>query len=198
MAADRLPLLACMLVALCGCAPLHDSARHTAAPTAEPPVLPAPPAAAAEPAHQALPDTAEPPAASSAPAPARALDLLQYAEQYAGLSPEAQRQAMAAAETQYNTEQTSFALVRYALLLSLSEPDHQADAGTADKLRGLLAGPAVATDPDLVPFAQMLTHVLDERERLLAQNTELQRKLNQLKAIEQQLGDRTETLPATP
>jgi hypothetical protein len=186
-----------MLAALWGCAPLQEAGGHHAAmPVAEPPAPPAPPPAAAAPPEPPAPDTAAAPVAPPAPEAARTLDLLHSAEQYAGLSPEVQHQTIAAAETRYNTEQTSFALVQYALLLSLSEPDRQADAGTADKLRGLLAGPAA--DPDLVPFAQVLAHVLDERERLLTQNAELQRKLNQLKAIEQQLGDRAETLPAAP
>jgi hypothetical protein len=185
-----------MLAALWGCAPLQEARHHAAPPVAEPPVPPTPPPAAATVPEPPVPDTAPAPIAPPAPESARTLDLLQSAEQYAGLSPEAQHQTIAEAETRYNAEQTSFALVQYALLLSLSEPDRQADANTADKLRNLLAGPDA--DPELVPFAQVLAHVLDERERLLAQNAELQRKLNQLKAIEQQLGDRAETLPAAP
>lgn len=193
----------CVLAALCGCAALHEPRRDERA-SAETPahsVMPAAPTTPAE-THEQAPHEAPAqvfPHTPAEPQSLRMIELLRYAEQYAGMSPEAQHQTIAEAETRYNVEQTSFSLLRYALLLSLSEPDRQTDAGTVARLRDLLARPVVGDDDkDVIPFAQLLAHVLDEREHLLVQNAELQRKLNQLKAIEQQLGDRVEPPQAAP
>lgn len=140
----------------------------------------------------------EPPSAVSAPEPpatssTAVLDLLRYAEEYAGLPPEMQRQRIGEAELRNNLEPSPLALVRYGLLMALAKPERQAGAGAVADLREFIGQREFSeTDRDLVPLAQVLAHVLDEREHLMAQNAELQRKLNQLKAIEQKLGGRDE------
>lgn len=118
-------------------------------------------------------------------------DLLREAAQYDGLPPDEQRAAIDAAGTRLDVEQTPQALMRFALMLSLSEPNRQADADTSARLRELFTQPpAQGDDAGLTSLARMLAHFLGERERLSTQNAELARKLNQLKAIERQLGDR--------
>ena len=193
--AERL-LGACLLVALCGCAALQQPRHEAGPPAAAQQHPPTPPATAPMPPETAVAPEGEKPAPESAshavpelPA-ARSLDLLHDAERFAGLPPDAQRQTLAEAETRRNVEQTPPALLRYALLLSLSDADRQAGTAAAAALRDFLAAPPGAPDPDLTALARVLLRVFDEREHLLAQNVELQRKLDQLKAIEQQLGDR--------
>lgn len=190
--AERL-LGACLFAALCGCANLQESSHAMPAPAPEaqqPAAAATTPAVAAETKAPSVDVTAalQPRIAPDALA-ARTQELLREAEQYTGLPPETQQRILAEAELKLDLEQTPHALVRHTLLLSVSEPDRQSSAEAAARLRDLLDAPAAA-DRELEALARLLMHVLDEREHLLAQNVELQRKLNQLKAIEQQLGDR--------
>jgi hypothetical protein len=189
--AERL-LGACLLAALCGCA-VQEPRHATSAPAeAHPPASVTTPAVAAEtaapPGQEKAPGS--PPQAAPDALAAPTLELLRDAEQFTGLPHDAQQQTLALAELRHNMEQTPLTLVHYALLLSLSEPDRQSSAGAAAHLRDMLDAAPGAVDRDLEALARLLMHALDEREHLLAQNVELQRKLNQLKAIEQQLGDR--------
>jgi len=185
---------ACLLAVLSACAAVQEPQREAPAPAgaqhapapvtaptipAETPPSPADEAATPQPlAHG--PDTQA----------ARTLELLHEAERFAGLTPDAQQPVLAEAQLRHDREQTPLTLVRLALLLSVSEPDRQDSADAAARLRNLLDAPPDASAGDLEALARLLMQVLDEREHLLAQNAELQRKLNQLKAIEQQLGDR--------
>lgn len=183
--------LCALLLSACAAPQPRDDA-HAVIPMQTPPApaeSPAPPAAAGV---QTLPDLpARLTFAPEAPAQARTLELLRDAAQYSGLPPDTQREAIEDAETRLNIEQTPHALVRFALLLSLSEPNRQSDADTSARLRNLIARPpADADSAELAPLAQVLARLLDDRGRMAAQNAELKHKLNQLKAIEQQLGDR--------
>ncbi|MBK8162560.1 MAG: hypothetical protein IPK65_05260 [Gammaproteobacteria bacterium] len=202
--AERL-LGMCLLLAAalsaCTAMPPRDDARPAA--SIHPPPAPAEsPAAPATAGVQAVQESPERPAiAPEAPAPAQAgtLELLRDAAQYSGLPPDIQHDVFEGAETRLNIEQTPLALVRFALLLSLSEPNRQSDADTSARLRELLAQPPADTDSaGLAPLAQVLARLLDDRGRMAAQNAELKHKLNQLKAIEQQLGDRDGADMPTP
>ncbi len=202
--AERL-LGMCLLLAAalsaCTALPPRDDARPAASihPPAAPADSPAAPAAAGVQAVQESPE--RPAIAPEAPAPAQAgtLELLRDAAQYSSLPPDIQHDVIEGAETRLNIEQTPLALVRFALLLSLSEPNRQSDADTSARLRELLAQPPADTDSaGLAPLAQVLARLLDDRGRMAAQNAELKHKLNQLKAIEQQLGDRDGADMPTP
>lgn len=190
---------ACLLAALCGCAALPGAQREAPTATGAEPAQVLTSAVTAPPVHETAAPVL-PPQNTLATAPARSLELLREAEQFAGRPAEQQRHMLAEAEASYDLEPTPLALVRYALLQSMSGPDRQLSAETAARLRDMLAVVADPADRDLNALTRLLVHVLDEREHLLAQNMELQRKLNQLKAIEQQLGDRegAETPPLAP
>jgi hypothetical protein len=194
--ANRL-LGASLFAMLCGCAAVQEPRQEMPAPAeAHPPASVTTPAAAAENAATPGKEMAVPGAPSHAApdAPeAPTLALLRDAALFTALSPDEQQQAVAAAELRHSMERTPLTLVHYALLLSLSEPDRQSSAGAAAQLRDMLDASPGAADRELVALARLLMHALDEREHMLAQNVELQRKLNQLKAIEQQLGDRDGT-----
>jgi hypothetical protein len=159
--AERL-LGMCLLLAAalsaCTALPPRDDARPAASihPPAAPADSPAAPAAAGVQAVQESPE--RPAIAPEAPAPAQAgtLELLRDAAQYSSLPPDIQHDVIEGAETRLNIEQTPLALVRFALLLSLSEPNRQSDADTSARLRELLAQPPADTDSaGLAPLAQV-------------------------------------------
>jgi hypothetical protein len=189
--AERL-LGACLLAALCGCAAVQEPRPTARSGEAQPASTPASAAPVVSAAPSVDMSSATEPAPLAAPEPLAewTLELLRDAEQYAILTPDAQQQMLAEAEIRYDMEQTPLTLVHYALLLSLSEPDRQSSAGAAAALRDLLAAPTGTAERDLGALARLLMYTLDEREHLLARNVELQHKLNQLKAIERQLGNR--------
>lgn len=191
-------LLAATLSA-CAMLPPHGNTQSTATEAAQPTVPATAPTEIAS--AQDAPAQPEPPTVTPVPAAARVTELLREAAAYGASSPDEQRSAIEEADTRRVHEETPQALIRFALLQSLSETNRQADIDTSSRLLDLLAQPSMeGDDADLVPLTQLLAHFLGERGRLAAQNAELTRKLNQLKAIEQQLGDRdgADMPPPTP
>ncbi|MCC6301589.1 MAG: hypothetical protein IT489_02165 [Gammaproteobacteria bacterium] len=184
-------LLAAALSACTALRPHENAPPSSAAETPQPQAsMAAPPVeAVTRPEPEAVIQPA-PSEASPAPESLQTSDLLRDAVRYDGLSPDERRAAIDEAGTRLDIEQTPQALVRFALLLSLSEPNRQTDADISARLRELFTQSPQTDDTDLVSLARILAHSLSERERLSTQNAELMRKLNQLKAIERQLGDR--------
>lgn len=149
--------------------------------------------------------------------PAPEVQLVQYANAWISLSREAQRQEFLESEARYLKSGEASDLIHHAMLSVLRTPER---AGTTKRVRGDLRrylesaaeGPGEAptgTDQgtvkdEFVPIARILLYLLDEREQtisqLTAQNETLQRQLDELKAIEEQLRDRTgsEPIQATP
>lgn len=131
------------------------------------------------------------------PAPPSAEErMVHFAHTWLGLSKEAQRQEFLQSEALYLKEGTPYNLVRYALLTTLRGSERP---GSTKRVRGELRSyidEHNGTDErgEFVPLARLLLHVLEEREQLLgqltAQNETLQRQLDELKAIEEQLRDR--------
>lgn len=190
---ERALAMSLLAVTLAACAALnpHGNTQSTTTEAAPPPVpVMTPTEADISSAHDA-PAQPEPSTETPAPAAVRVAELLREAAAYGASSPDERRATIEEAETRRAVEGTPQALVRFALLQSLSETNRQTDIDTASRLLDLLAEPSMeGNDADLVPLTQLLAHILGERGRLAAQNGELTRKLNQLKAIEQQLGDR--------
>ncbi|MBK9131173.1 MAG: hypothetical protein IPM20_05980 [Gammaproteobacteria bacterium] len=190
---ERALAMSLLAVTLSACAALnpHGNTQSTTTEAAQPPAPVMTPAETDVSAAHDAPVQPEPSTETPAPAAVRIAELLREAAAYGASSPEEQRTVLEEAETRRAHEQTPQALVRFALLQSLSEANRQADIDTSSRLLDLLAEPSMeGNDADLVPLTQLLAHILGERGRLAAQNAELTRKLNQLKAIEQQLGDR--------
>lgn len=182
-----------LAVTLSACAALHPpgNTQSSTAETAQAPVPAATPTEMDTSSAHDAPAQPEPPVSTLAPATARVMELLREAAAYGASSPDEQRAAIEEADSRRAREETPQALVRFALLRSLSETNRQTDIDTSSRLLDLLTAPSMeGDDADLVPLTQLLAHILGERGRLAAQNAELARKLNQLKAIEQQLGDR--------
>lgn len=163
---------------------------------------PSPSAAQADAGHETVPDEGEP--APAIPGPEEGM--VQFAYLWLGLSREAQRQEFLESEALYLQDGTPYNLVRYALLTALRGSERP---GAAKRVRGDLRNYIETyngsdTPGEFVPLARLLLHLLDEREQLLgqltAQNETLQRQLDELKAIEEQLRDRAgpEPIQATP
>lgn len=189
------------LVSACAALHPHGNTQSTTATESEPQPVTTSSAEMDTPPTRGTQIPSEPLTEIPAPESARVADLLREAADYGASSPEEQRAAIDGAGIRLGNEQTPQALVRFALLLSLSDANRQLDIDTSSRLLDLLTQPsAESTDADLVPLAQLLAHTLGERGRLSAQNSELTRKLNQLKAIERQLGDRdgTDMPPPSP
>lgn len=138
--------------------------------------------------------------ADTPPAPDVLLeDYLHFAHEWLGKSETSRRQDYTAAERAYDSEPSSPNLMRLALLTALTHPDRP---GTNDRVRDELrkwiaSGNNEVERNHLLSSAVILLHVLDERENLLTQLTartrELQGKLDELKAIEQELRERDST-----
>ncbi len=190
---ERALAMSLIAATLSACAALnpHGNTLSTTTEAAQPPApVMTPTETDISAAHDAAAQT-ELSTGTPAPAAVRVTELLREAAAYGASSAEEQRTAIEEAETRRAVEETPQALVRLALLQSLSETNRQSDIDTSSRLLDLLAEPSMEdNDADLVPLTQLLAHILGERGRLAAQNAELTRKLNQLKAIEQQLGDR--------
>jgi hypothetical protein len=126
-------------------------------------------------------------------------ELLHEANAYFALSPEAQRREFSRAESQYLDDSSDFHLLRLGLYAALTRPERPDDyQHVRNDLRARLMHEEAMSDEDgLRPLAGLVLHMLDEREQLMAQltsrNEELQRKLDELKAIEQQLRERETT-----
>jgi hypothetical protein len=125
--------------------------------------------------------------------------LLRQAEHYLALSPEAQDLEYTRVEANRQADPTGPNLIHLALLAALTAPERP---GAYDALRDELDDWLTQQDKgsnegNLLPFAGIVLHLLEERERLMAQltsqNEELQHKLDELKAIEQQLRERDST-----
>ncbi len=145
-------------------------------------------------------DTATDPAAvvtEPSPIPDIHARLLRQASVWLELEPAARQQEFTDAQRSYAEAPTDIQLVRLGLYATLTTPEQP---GTWQKLRDTLREriPRMDTgDDELHALAVVLLRILDDRERLMAQltsqNEELQRKLNELKAIEQQLHEREST-----
>jgi hypothetical protein len=125
--------------------------------------------------------------------------LLRQAEHYLALSPDAQNLEFTRVEANHQADPSDLNLIHLALLAALTAPE---GPGAYDAVRGELGDWLAQQDKgtnkdDLLPFARIVLHLLEERERLMAQltsqNEELQHKLDELKAIEQQLRERDST-----
>ena len=130
---------------------------------------------------------------------------LRFMEGFLGMSREAQRRVYAQVEATYLQDRAPRNLVRYALLTVATGTDHPASVSRVrTDLRGYLepGGDGAAADNGLVPLAALLLRVLDDREQLtaqyVAQTDQLQKKLDELKAIEQQLLERSESTRPNP
>ncbi|MDR2877627.1 MAG: hypothetical protein LBV36_06280 [Chromatiales bacterium] len=142
---------------------------------------------AEDPAHISIPTT-----------PAIEEQLTEYANIWLNLSREAQRQELLEAEARYLKSAAIPDLIHYAMLYVLRPAER---AGTTKRVRSDLrrylesaTASADTTTDDLMPIARVLLYLLDEREQMLVQLTSqietLQRQLDDLKAIEEQLRDR--------
>ncbi len=124
--------------------------------------------------------------------------LLRQASIWLELAPEVQVREYAEVERRYANSPTDIHLVRLGLYAALTQ---QAQPGEYKPLRDALRERLPRMEPgdgnELSALAAIVLHMLDDRERLMAQltsqNEELQRKLNELKAIEQQLREREST-----
>lgn len=124
--------------------------------------------------------------------------LLRQASIWLELAPDARRREYTEAEKRYAHSPTDIDLVRLGLYAALTQ---QAQPGEYNSLRNTLRERLPRMDSgegdELPALAAIVLHMLDDRERLMAQltsqNEELQRKLNELKAIEQQLREREST-----
>lgn len=123
-------------------------------------------------------------------------ELLQQANRYFTLSPDAQHLEFVRAETLYLNDSSDINLVRLGLYAVLTHTDRTGNhQRVRNDLRARLSlNQTPVGEDDLHPLAEVALHLLDERERLMAQltsrNEELQHKLDELKAIEQQLRER--------
>ena len=160
-----------------------------------------PPEPALDPSPPIPPDTAheaQQPDEGLAPAPKPGPEeaMVQFAHIWLGLSREAQRQEFVQSEAIYLRDGTPYNLVRYALLTTLrgSERPGAAKRVRSDLRQYVETHNGSDTPDEYVPLARLLLHILDEREQLVtqftAQNETLQRQLDELKAIEEQLRDR--------
>lgn len=133
------------------------------------------------------------------PEPGLQDEVLLFGHNWLGLSEEAQRQELAQAELAWSNTRTDLALVRYALLTALSRP---VQPGASDRVRNELRNwlaqqKTMIGQDELAPLAGMLLYLLDDREQLISemmmQIDEVQRKLDELRAIEQQMREREST-----
>lgn len=124
--------------------------------------------------------------------------LLRQASIWLELAPEVRQREYAEAERRYANSPDDINLIRLGLYTALTQ---QARPGEykplRDALRERLPHMESRDNSELAAIAAIVLHILDDRERLMAQltsqNEELQHKLNELKAIEQQLRERDST-----
>jgi hypothetical protein len=122
--------------------------------------------------------------------PDRLDELMIAVDRFNDLSTGERQQELTRAEKRYRQHQTAYNLIQLALLTVMDDPGH----GDTDQIRAGLRNHIkqhrgdVPAD-DLVPLAVFLTHVLDQRDLLMEENDTLQKKLDELKAIEQKLNE---------
>lgn len=162
------------------------------------------PAISRPPFPEAEPESGSAAEAGEAPASAAADQELRFAQGLIGMPREAQRKVYAQVENLYLQDRTPQNLVRYALLAVVAGAERPAAASRARADLRTYLDPKSGTagsDP-LAPLAVLLLRVLDDREQLtaqyIAQNDLLQKKLDELKAIEQQLLERSESTRPNP
>jgi hypothetical protein len=190
------------LLSMIGCAsvrresesPPKDAKIVTTAPAVD--IVPAPLGEPSAPPTAAINDTSTDGVSPADASPALS-ELLRFAQGTLALPKEAQRRVLAQTEDVYAQDRTPANLIRCALLTAAlgSERSVAASRIRAD-LRAYLERSDEGAQDSLLPLASLLLHVLDAREemaaQLIAQNDLLQRKLDELKAIEQQLLERNE------
>ncbi len=117
------------------------------------------------------------------------------------LSREAQRQEFLRTETLYQQSGSLPDLIDLALLAALRNPER---TETMKRIRNHLRSQieqskSTEENDERMALARSLLQILDERERLMgqltSQNETLQNQLNELKAIEEQLRDRSGSEP---
>lgn len=125
-----------------------------------------------------------------APSPdARAL--LHRAADFSALEAGEREQALTRAARRYEADRTLPNVVGYAVLLAMTDPAQPAVAEVTGALREQLERhPPDGTHNGLASLARFLLQIMEQHARLRERNTELQQKLEQLKAIEQRLRER--------
>lgn len=182
------------LLALGACATVPEPRERTLPPPeiehpSEPsPAIEAPPEGGHE---ELVPDL--PPAAGIgvAPDPGSETAVVQFADAWLELAEETRNRQYQEAEASYRESGAFDELVRLGLLTAL----RTSDRATATRVRTDLRARLETEDQHaLAPFGRVVLRLLDERERAIArlasQNDTLQRQLDELKAIEEQLRDR--------
>lgn len=182
------------LLALGACATLPDPSERTLPPPEiehadEPsPTIEELPAIGHE---EVVPDPPPVAGIGDAPDPGSETAVIQFADAWLELAGEARSQQYQDAEANYRKSGAFDDLVRLGLLTALRTDDR----ATATRVRTDLRGRLETEDQHaLAPFGRVVLRMLDERERaigrLASQNDTLQRQLDELKAIEEQLRDR--------
>ncbi len=116
--------------------------------------------------------------------------LIEESKRFSGLSGPERQLALVREEKRYQQLQTPYNLIRLALLMSLVDPGRSDTALVVDGLREYVRGRGADSRPGrLAALAAYLSQVLEQHGRLLEENDTLQKKLNELKAIEQKLND---------
>jgi hypothetical protein len=188
----RLVTLSTLLI-LTACASIPGSQEQTDAP----PVVESPLPDTSE----RLPEAVEPDDSSvahpsndgsSAPDPAPESLVIQFADAWLGSSDEMRNQLYQKARTDYEQSGHFDALVRLGLLTTLRGNDRAAVSRVSDEVRRQLE--KNAGEHQLAPLARVVLRILEENARtigrLTTQNETLQRQLDELKAIEEQLRER--------
>lgn len=165
-----------------------------------------PPAVSNSRLHQTVPQEAaaplpapEPPPSTPAPipepqpeisaAPAAAAALIRDAAAFGELPPVQQQDRLKAAAAAYRRQGSPDALLRLALYSALVGPQETADDGVRADLAAYIerARSGREEDAQLLPLARYTAGLLDQRDELVAAKAALQRKLDELKAIEERL-----------
>ncbi|MDX9740436.1 MAG: hypothetical protein RBT81_04545 [Gammaproteobacteria bacterium] len=139
------------------------------------------------------PGTPSPPSdeGSSVPDAAAESAVIQFADAWLELADEARSRQYQQARADYESSADFDDLVRLGLLTTLRTNDRAAASRINDEIRSRLETDA---EHALAPLARVVLRILDERARaigrLAAQNETLQRQLDELKAIEEQLRER--------
>lgn len=192
------------LVTASACGKLLHREPVAPAPAIVAPAAPADPAPEAQPTpdahhrHEPAHETTEPEVPRQ-PGPAE--EMTQRANNWLALSREAQRQEHQRAEALYQQSGSLQDLLDLALLAVLKNPERPE---TTRRIRNNLRthieqSTNAGNSNELTALARPLLQILDERERLLGQlatqNETLQHQLNELKAIEEQLRERSGSEP---
>lgn len=133
------------------------------------------------------PPVQSPPPAVQAEAPDELDRLMEDASRFSGLSASERQSALGAEEKRYQQRRTPYNLMRLALLMTLTDPDQGQTDEVVDALHDYATQRRGHTR--MGALAAFLSQVLARHGRLLGRNDTLQRKLNELKAIEQKLNE---------